>query len=101
MVFSNFSKHALLNKKGEMMTLKLLKNRSLLVIVENSIKNEDNYLFRNLFAIKDGQEVDILEDGKNSCAVFVSWILLALGLVKTGHGIVEGVVRDKLQSGWY
>lgn len=79
-----------------------LKNKSLLVILENSIKGGDNYFFKNLYAKNDhGEEVDILEDGKNSCAVFVSWILLALGLTKTGHATVEGTVKDLLQSGWY
>ncbi|OGN00928.1 MAG: hypothetical protein A3I26_01405 [Candidatus Yanofskybacteria bacterium RIFCSPLOWO2_02_FULL_43_10] len=83
------------------MALKLLKKKSLLAIVENSVKGGDNYLFRNFYAINNGQEVDILEDGKNSCAAFVSWILIALELIKMPHATVEGTVRDLLQSGWH
>lgn len=84
------------------MALKLLKKKSLLAIVMNSTKGGDNYLFRNLYAKNDkGEEIDILEDGENACGVVVSWPLLALGLIKTGHATVEGVVRDLLQSGWY
>lgn len=58
-------------------------------------------MFRNLYAINDGQEVDILENGKNSCAVFVSWILLALELIKMAHATVAGTVKDLVDSGWY
>ena len=83
------------------MSLKLLKKKSLLAIVTNSIKGGDNYLFKNLFAVNDGQEIDILEDGKNSCAAFVSWILLVLGLIKTGHATVDGTLKDMIQSGWH
>jgi len=84
------------------MALKLLKKKSLLAIVTNSIKGGDNFLFRNLYAKNErGEEIDILEDGKNSCAVFVSWILLALEMIKRPHATVEGVEKDLLESGWY
>jgi len=84
------------------MALKFLKNKSLLAIVTNSIKGGDNFLFKNLYARnQQGEEIDILEDGKNSCAVFVSWILLALEMVKKPHATVEGVEKDLAESGWY
>jgi len=83
------------------MALKILKTKSLLAILGNSIKGGDNYLFRNLYAINDGQKADILENGKNSCAAFVSWILLALELVKTAHAAVEGTIKDLMSSGWH
>jgi len=82
--------------------LKFLKKKSLLAIISNSVKGGDNYLFRNVYAKdKNGKEVDILEDGKNSCAAFVSWILLAVGLIKKPHATVEGTEKDLINSGWF
>jgi hypothetical protein len=83
------------------MPLRILKKKSLLMLLENALKGGDNYLFRNLYAEKDGKETDILEDGKNSCAAFVSWLLLALELIKSPHATVNGTERDIIASGWY
>ncbi len=81
--------------------IKLLKRKSLLAIVTNSIKNQ-NYFFKNLYAKDDsGNEIDILNDGRNSCGVFVSWILLALELIRKPHASVLGTEKDLLESGWY
>ena len=84
------------------MALKFLKKKSLLVIVTNSVKGGDNYLFKNIYAKnQQGEEIDILENGENSCAVFVSWILLALEMIKRPHATVGGVEKDLADSGWY
>lgn len=84
------------------MALKFLKQKSLLAIVNNSIAGGDNFLFRNLYAKDEqGKEIDILEEGKNSCAVFVSWILLALEMIKRPHATVGGVEKDLIESGWF
>lgn len=80
--------------------VRIKKLKSLLAIVENSVKG-DNYLFRNLYADENGKEVDILENGSNSCAAFVSWILLALELIKHPHATVFGTEKDLLSSGWH
>jgi len=82
-------------------TVRIKKLKSLLAIVENSINGGENYLFRNLYAEVDGREVDILEDGTNSCAVFVCIILLGLELIKRPHATVHATTRDLLESGWY
>ena len=82
-------------------TVRIKKLKSLLVIVENSVKGGDNYLFRNLYAEVDGKEVDILENGGNSCASFVSWILLTLELIKLPHATVYATEKDLLDSGWF
>ena len=81
--------------------VRIKKLKSLLSLVENSIKGGNNYLFRNLYAEEDGKEVDILENGLNSCAVFVSWILLALEMIKKPHSTVFSTEKDMLISGWY
>ena len=76
------------------------KKKSLLTIANNSIKGGDNYLFRNLYVEDDkGNIVDVLEDGGNSCAAFVSWILLGLGLIKLPHATVDSTVKDLLNNG--
>lgn len=79
--------------------IKLL--RSLLAVVGNSVKGGDNYFFRNLYAEEDGKEIDILENGQNSCAAFVSWILLIIELIKHPHATVYSTEKDMLASGWH
>ena len=81
--------------------VRIKKLKSLLVIVENSIKGGNNYLFRNLYAEEDGKELDILENGKNSCAAFVSWILLPLELITHPHATIYGTEKDLLANGWF
>src|SRR3989338_11079315 len=80
--------------------VRIKKLKSLLVIVENSAKG-DNYLFRNLYADENGKEMDIFENGHNSCGAHVSWILLALELIKHPHASSYGTIKDLLESGWY
>ena len=79
---------------------RIKKLKSLLAIIENSAKG-DNYLFRNLYADENGEEIDIFENGKTACCGHVSWILLALELIKHPHAAVHGTEKDMLQSGWY
>lgn len=81
--------------------VRIKKLRSLLAIIENSIKGGDNYYFRNLFADENGKEIDILENGQNSCGVFVSWTLLTLELIKRPHATVYATEKDMIASGWY
>ncbi|OGM96252.1 MAG: hypothetical protein A3B86_03880 [Candidatus Yanofskybacteria bacterium RIFCSPHIGHO2_02_FULL_38_22b] len=79
---------------------KIKKLKSLLAIVENSVKG-DNYLFRNLYADENGKEIDVFENGGTSCCGHVSWILLALELIKHPHAAVHGTIKDLQASGWY
>lgn len=59
-------------------------------------------MFRNIYGKDESRnEVDILENGKNSCAAFISWILLAVELIKRPHATVQGTERDLSESGWY
>lgn len=90
--------------------VRIKKLKSLLALIENAVKGGDNYLFRNLFAEEDGKEMDILENGGNSCAVFVSWILYLFNStlefekkprwIQYTHATVFGTVKDLLASGW-
>lgn len=80
--------------------LRIKKLKSLLAIVENSIKGGKNHFFRNMYAEENGKEIDIFENGSNSCAAFVSIILLALELIKHPHATVYSTEKDMLNSGW-
>lgn len=80
--------------------LRIKKLKSLLAIVENSAKG-DNYLFRNLYADENGKEIDIFENGGTACCGHISWILLALELIKHPHAAVYGTEKDMVTSGWY
>ena len=80
--------------------VRIKKLKSLLAIIKNSVKN-DSYMFRNLYADKDGEEVDILENGIVSCAAFVSAVLLNLELIKKPHATVSGMEKDLIESGWH
>ncbi len=79
---------------------RIKKLKSLLAIAENSAKG-DNYLFRNLYADESGKEIDVFENGGTSCCGHVSWILLALELIKHPHAAVHGTEKDMLSSGWH
>lgn len=78
---------------------RIKKLKSLLAIVQNSVIG-DNYLFRNLYADENGKEIDVFENGGTSCCGHVSWILLALELIKHPHGSVHGTEKDLIESGW-
>lgn len=91
--------------------VRIKKLKSLLAMVENSVKGGDNYFFRNLIAEEDGKEMDILGNGGNSCAVFVSWVLYLMNSTLEGegkprwiqytHATVHSTEVDLLKSGWY
>lgn len=80
--------------------VRIKKLKSLLAIVENSV-NGDNYLFRNLYADENGKEIDVFENGRTACCGHVTWILLALELIKHPHASVYGTEKDLIGSGWH
>ncbi len=67
-------------------------------VIHNSIGSN---LFRN-FYVHTGEsgDFDALDDGNNSCAFFVSAILVLFKQLEGIHGTVEGTVNDLLVSGW-
>lgn len=70
---------------------------SYLTVIKNSLGAN---LFRNLFALVDGDRQDILKNGELSCAFFASAILLQFGLIKEGHTVVAGLIKDLENSDW-
>ena len=78
---------------------KILKKKNYLAMIENSAKGE-NWMFRNFYVEKDGQEIDVLDNGGWSCAAFVSGILYLNKLIKDVHANTFSVEKDMLESGW-
>lgn len=81
---------------------KLLKKKNYQAMVLNLIRGrEGTLIFRNLFAkLEDGTEADLLVNGKRSCVVVVSGILLLNGLIKGLHATIDSAVKDILAFGW-
>lgn len=89
--------------------MKLLLKKNYLTQIENSTKGE-NHLFRNFYVEKNGEISDSLEDGKNSCAVMVSYILYSFNSlleflnkkrwINSIHLTVDSTEKDLLENGW-
>lgn len=72
----------------------LLKKRTYLAMLSNSAGTK---MFKNLWAWPMN---DLLEDGKKSCAVFVSSVLFLFGHVKSKRATVASLEQDLVASGW-
>ena len=68
-----------------------------LAVIKNSIGSK---LFQNFYAKVNGNKVDIMQNGKLSCAFFVSSILIIFQLSKKTHATVVLTVKDMEKSGW-
>ena len=80
------------------MHMRYLIKKNYLQMIENSL---GTLMFRNLFVEDDkGGEKDILNDGRLSCAVFVSSILLLIGEIDRVHGTIDGTVAAMKTAGW-
>jgi len=66
-------------------------------VIRNSVKSR---MFRNLYAEVGVKKTDVTENGRLSCAFFVSSLLVIFGLIKSAHATVSGTVRDLEKSGW-
>lgn len=90
--------------------MRLLFKKNYLTQIENSAKGK-NYLFQNFYIEKNGEIFDSLESGKNSCAVFICYILYSFNSlleflgkkpwIKAIHLKVVSTENDLLESGWY
>lgn len=82
--------------------------KNYLAMLENSLGSK---MFRNFFLKLDGQEKDILENGRLSCAVFVSSLLYLFnpmlefsgksGWIKFTHANTVSTEKDMTEAGWY
>jgi len=58
-------------------------------------------LFRSFYvSTPEEGEFDALKDGQDSCAFYVSSILVIFHKIKIIHGTVNGLKRDLIESGW-
>ena len=74
-----------------------LLRESYLVMIRKSVGSR---LFQSFIARDEKRSRDILENGRLSCAAFVSWILHHFGLIAEPHATVNGTVEDLAASGW-
>jgi hypothetical protein len=81
----------------KVLDVKIIWFDSYLQAIKNSIGSN---FFRNLFAYVDGVRMDIRDDGRLSCAAFVSTILFIHKLSGDVHATVEGTLKDMAASGW-
>lgn len=80
------------------MKVRLILFDSYIATIKNSLGTK---MFQTLFADIDGEETNILKNGRLSCAVFVSSVLLMFGLIKERHSVTPSTVRDMQNWGWY
>lgn len=59
-------------------------------------------MFRHMIAMRDlgHKEIDVLDDGYNACAFYVSSILKVFSKISNFHATVDRVVEDLKESGW-
>lgn len=60
-------------------------------------------MYRNLYALVDDKEQDIVKDGVRSCSLFVSSILNQFHLIESAiapHVTVAGLEKNMKNSGW-
>lgn len=53
-------------------------------------------IYRNYYV----NGIDILKDGRLSCAKFVSEILFKFGMIASPHATVLSTIKDLISSGW-
>lgn len=74
-----------------------MKYESYLKMIKNSAGSK---MFRNLYLEINGKKIDAAQNGKYSCAFFVSNVLLIWGLISEGHASVSSTMKDMEKSGW-
>ncbi len=70
---------------------------SYLAMIKNAVGSN---MFRGFYLVTSGRKSEITNDGRLSCAFFVSTILHFFGLVKDPHLTVAGLEKDLEKSGW-
>ncbi len=71
---------------------------SYIKLIKNSI---DSNLFRNFYVETPEQgKFDALDDGYNSCAFYVSAVLVIFKKISGIHGTIDSTIKDLRESGW-
>ena len=79
------------------MRTKFLLRDSYESVIKNSVAAKT---FQDIWAEINGRKINITKNGELSCAVFVSMILRAFGLIEEMHATVNGLIKDIENSGW-
>lgn len=77
--------------------MKLVPKATYLSMIKQSVGAQ---MFRNNYALIEGVQKDILDDGELSCAFYVSFLLHAFDLIEELHARTTGTVKDLERSGW-
>ena len=77
--------------------IKLLTFASYLATIKNAAGAK---IYRNSYALVDGRRRDLAQNGRLSCGLFVSSVLLHFRLIKEPHLTVNGTIKDLKNSGW-
>ncbi len=68
-----------------------------LAVIRNSIGTT---MFRNFYALVEGEKKDLVNNGELSCGFFVSSVLYLFQLIAGRHLTVASTEKDLLESGW-
>ncbi|MEX2411121.1 MAG: hypothetical protein WD607_07070 [Candidatus Paceibacterota bacterium] len=68
--------------------------------LETIKKSVDSRIFQNIWIKDNNEEKDILLNGKRSCGLHVSGILLLFNLIKEKHATVKGTIKDMINYEW-
>ncbi len=75
-----------------------LYDTSLVAMIQNSVGSRT---FRNFYVqLKDGSVVDAMNDGSDSCAFFVSSLLVIVKKASSMHGTIESTLEDLKTNNW-
>jgi hypothetical protein len=77
--------------------MKILYRKTLLTFIRNSMGTS---LFKNFIVEEDGETKDLLMDGSNSCALYVSTLLSMSKLLDTPRKMVDHLEEDLQAHGW-
>ncbi len=84
--------------KNQKLKVKPLFKKSYLAVNKNS---EGKKIFANFYGKIGNKTLDLTNNGKLSCAYFVSAISKISDLIKKVHLTVKNTVKDMKESGWY
>lgn len=65
--------------------------------IQNSVNSN---IFKTVWAEVGGKRKNITQDGRLSCAIFVSSVLILFNLIKGKHTTVAGTLKDMESFGW-
>ena len=71
---------------------------SYIQLIRNSIGSN---LFRNFYVeVPERGKFDAIDDGYNSCAFYVSAVLVVFKKLSGIHGTIDSTIKDLKESGW-